>query len=142
MAQLGRPGLLSSQKAEAGEQWKRGKSLSDMGRALGKHAGSIHGIIAANGGIVPLPGRRSRPALTLAEREEISRRIAGGYPSDAWPLNLGGFLQRSVAKLSDMAGAVGIMPRWPMMRHGRTRVAPNPVGLPFIPSYSGPLLIN
>ena len=90
----------------------------------------------------PLPGRRSRPALTLAEREEISRRIAGGYPSDAWPLNLGGFLQRSVAKLSDMAGAVGIMPRWPMMRHGRTRVAPNPVGLPFIPSYSGPLLIN
>ena len=68
--------------------------------------------------------------------------LPGGYPSGAWPINLGGLHQRSVAKLSDMAGAVGIMPRWPMMRHGRTRVAPNPVGLPFIPSYSRPLLIN
>ncbi|MCA9497916.1 MAG: hypothetical protein KC588_01850 [Nitrospira sp.] len=46
LAQLGRPGLLSPQKAEAWEQWKRGQSLSDIGWALGKHAGSIHGIIA------------------------------------------------------------------------------------------------
>jgi hypothetical protein len=80
MAQLGRPGLLSSQKAEAWKQWKRGQSLSDIGRALGKHAGSIHGIIAAHGGITPLPRRRSCLALTLAEREEISRGIAVSFP--------------------------------------------------------------
>ncbi len=78
MAQLGRPGLMSSQKAVVWQQWKCGQSLSDIGRALGKHAGSIHGIIAAHGGITPLPRRRSCRALTLAEREEISRGIVAG----------------------------------------------------------------
>ena len=54
--------------------------LSDIGRALGKHAGSVHGVVSSNGGIVPSDRRRSRLALTLAEREEISRGIAAGCP--------------------------------------------------------------
>jgi IS30 family transposase len=55
-------------------------SLSDIGRALGKHAGSVHGVVFSIGGIVPSDRRRSRLALTLAEREEISRGIAAGRP--------------------------------------------------------------
>ena len=78
MAQMGRPGLSASQKAELWQRWKAGQSLSDIGRALGKHAGSVHGIVSSNGGIVPADRRRSRLALTLAEREEISRGIAVG----------------------------------------------------------------
>ena len=78
MAQLGCPGLMSSQKTVVWQQWKCGQSLSGIGRALGKHAGSIQGIIAAHGGITQLPRRRSCRALTLAEREEISRGIAAG----------------------------------------------------------------
>jgi len=73
---MGRPGLSASQKAELWQRWKAGQSLSDIGRALGKHAGSIHGVVSLNGGIVPAVRRRSRLALTLAEREEISRGIA------------------------------------------------------------------
>ena len=42
MAQMGRPGLTASQKAELWNRWKNGQSLSEIGRALGKHAGSIH----------------------------------------------------------------------------------------------------
>lgn len=76
MAQLGRPGLLAAQKAAVWQQWRSGCSLSDIGRALGKHAGSIHRVISSNGGIVPPPRQRSRLALTFAEREEISRGIA------------------------------------------------------------------
>lgn len=76
MAQLGRPGLSVSQKAEAWQQWKLGQSLSDIGRTLGKHAGSIHRIVSSHGGILPIPRRPSRLALTLTEREEISRGIA------------------------------------------------------------------
>ncbi len=76
MTQLGRPGLSTSQKVAVWEQWKIGQSLSDIGRALGKHAGSIHRVLSCNGGIIPVPRRRSRLALTLAEREEISRGIA------------------------------------------------------------------
>jgi IS30 family transposase len=76
MAQMGRPGLSASQKAELWQRWKSGQSLSDIGRALGKHAASVHGVISSNGGIVPAARRRSRLALTLAEREEISRGLA------------------------------------------------------------------
>ena len=61
-----------------GVDGRAGQSHSDIGRALGKHPASIHGVITANGGIVPMPRRRSRWALAWEEREEISRGIAAG----------------------------------------------------------------
>jgi IS30 family transposase len=76
MALMGRPGLSLAQKKELWERWKDGQSLSDIGRALGKHAGSIHGVVKANGGIVSPPRTRSTRVLALAEREEISRGLA------------------------------------------------------------------
>lgn len=76
IARMGRPGLSDAQKAELWHRWKDGQSLSDIGRALSKHAGSIHGVVSLNGGIVPAVRRRSHLALTLAEREEISRGLA------------------------------------------------------------------
>jgi len=76
MARMGRPGLSDAQKAELWRRWKDGQSLSDIGCALGKHAGSVYGVISLHGGIVPAARRRSRLALTLAEREKISRGVA------------------------------------------------------------------
>jgi hypothetical protein len=76
MAQMGRPGLSTAQKAELWQRWKHEQSLSEIGRAVGKHAGSIHGVVPSNGGFIPPLRRRSRWALTLAEREEISRGLA------------------------------------------------------------------
>ena len=78
MAQLGRPGLSPEQKRELWSRGKAGESLSEIGRALGRQAGSIHGVVAANGGYVPARRRRSARVLSLAEREEISRGLAGG----------------------------------------------------------------
>ncbi len=78
MAQLGRPGLSAAQKKELWRRWRVGESLSDIGRALGKHAGSIHGVVSARGGIYPPDRRRSAISLALSEREEISRGIAAG----------------------------------------------------------------
>lgn len=78
MAIMGRPGLSAAQKADLWQRWKDGQSLSEIGSALGKHAGSIHGVLSSNGGIVPASRHRSRLALTLAEREEISRGISSG----------------------------------------------------------------
>jgi IS30 family transposase len=71
-----RPGLSAAQKADLWQRWKQGQSLSEIGRALGKHAGSIHGVLSSNGGFIPPVRQRSRWALTLAEREEISRGMA------------------------------------------------------------------
>ncbi len=78
MAQMGRPGLTSAQKKELWRRWKEGQSLSEIGRALGRHAGSIHGVVKSNGGIVPAARTRSARTLSLVEREEISRELAGG----------------------------------------------------------------
>src|SRR6185369_13219083 len=73
MAQRGRPGLSAERKAELWDRWKNGQSLSEIGSALGKHAASIFGVVVRNGGIAPATRRRSRLALTMSEREEISR---------------------------------------------------------------------
>lgn len=78
MAQLGRPGLSTAQKRELWQLWKEGQSLSEIGRAFERHAGSIFGVVKAHGGIVPAERCRGPRALTLAEREEISRGIAAG----------------------------------------------------------------
>ena len=78
MAQRGRPGLTARQKKNLWTRWRRGQSLSEIGRALGKHAGSIYGVLAANGGITPSIKRRSEAVLSLREREEISRCLVRG----------------------------------------------------------------
>jgi IS30 family transposase len=78
MARMGRPGLTSAQKKDLWRRWKEGESLSEIGRALGKHAGSIHGVVKASGGIVPAARTRSPRTLSLTEREEISRGLAHG----------------------------------------------------------------
>lgn len=78
MARTGRHGFSAAQRAELWNRWKKGQSLSDIGRALGKHAGSIHGVVCATGGIAPAARQRSPRSLSLAEREEISRGLAAG----------------------------------------------------------------
>lgn len=78
MAQMGRPGLSSQQKSELWARWKSGQSLSEIGRGLGKHAGSIFGVLYSRGGIAPPRRRRSRRSLSLREREEISRGLSSG----------------------------------------------------------------
>ena len=40
MARMGRPGLSDQEKSELWRLWQAGQSLSDIGMALGKHAGS------------------------------------------------------------------------------------------------------
>jgi IS30 family transposase len=60
------------------ERWRQGESLTDIARALERSVGRVHTIVAADGGIARPARRRSRLALTLTEREEISRGLAEG----------------------------------------------------------------
>src|SRR3954466_2012058 len=78
MAQRGRRGLSPRQKKQLWRRWRRGQSLSEIGRARGKHAGSIYGVLAAAGGITPSPRTRSDIVLSTREREEISRCLVRG----------------------------------------------------------------
>ncbi len=70
-----RRGFSSAEKTELWDRWQRGESLRSIGRAFGKPSSSIYFQLAPYGGIRPAPRRRSRLALSLSEREEISRGI-------------------------------------------------------------------
>ncbi len=68
-----------SQKALMWEHWKKGESLHQIAQLFDRHHSSIRRILAETGGIPPVQRSRSRLALTLAEREEISRSVVAGH---------------------------------------------------------------
>ena len=51
MARTGRPGISAEQKQELWRRWKAGETLSEIGRALGKHAASVFAIVVAKAGL-------------------------------------------------------------------------------------------
>jgi IS30 family transposase len=73
-----RIGFTAAQSAELWERWKKGEGLKSIGRVFGKTSSSIFAHIRPSGGIKPAARRRSARALTLAEREEISRGLVAG----------------------------------------------------------------
>jgi hypothetical protein len=75
MARRFHRGFTAAEKTELWDRWKRGESLKAIGRAFGKPSSSIYFLVAPHGGIRPAQRRRSRLALTLAEREVISRGV-------------------------------------------------------------------
>ena len=58
------------------DRWQKGDSLHDIARLFDRGHSSISRILAETGGIRPPQRRRSTFALTLAEREVISRELA------------------------------------------------------------------
>ena len=78
MTRRKRSRLSAAQKTEIWKRWKAGQSLHEIGRAFDKPHTTIHQFLLPSGGIAPAARRRSRLALTLAEREDISRGIASG----------------------------------------------------------------
>ena len=86
MSQQRRSRFSPTQIRDVWRRWKAGQSLHDIGRAYGKPHPSIRCVLLPRGGIAPAARRRSRLALTLAEREDISRGIASGLSTrDSWP---------------------------------------------------------
>ena len=73
-------GLSAIEKRDVWNRWKAGQSLHEIGRAFDKPHSCIRSVLLPRGGIAPTARRRSRLALTLAEREDISRGIASDSP--------------------------------------------------------------
>ena len=63
------------QKSEIWDRWQRGESMSSIGRGFDRASSSIYPLLARTGGIRPPDRMRSRLALSLIEREEISRGL-------------------------------------------------------------------
>ena len=91
------------QSAELWERWKTGEGLKSIGRAFGRTSSCIFNHIRYSGGIRPPSRRRSPLALTLAEREEISRGLVAGRSLRSMAIALG----RSPSTLSREIGRNG-----------------------------------
>ena len=64
------------QKTVMWDRWQKGDSLHAIARLFDRYHTSIQGIFSAAGGVRPARRTRSSMALSISEREEISRGIA------------------------------------------------------------------
>lgn len=77
------------QKTLMWERWQKGESLQQIAQLFDRNHSSIQRILAEAGGIRPAQRSRSRLALTLAEREEISRAVVAGHSIRSIATSLG-----------------------------------------------------
>ncbi|WP_413783816.1 hypothetical protein [Robbsia andropogonis] len=75
MAQRGKPGLPPEGKAEVWRRWRAGELFLGVGKALGKPAGSIYGVIQLLGGYSSLGEWSS---------EQVSGWLKRRYTDDEW----------------------------------------------------------
>lgn len=76
-------------KALMWDRWQKGDSLQTIAQLFGRNHGSIAGILSRTGGIRPPKRIRSATALSVAEREEITRGLAFGDSMRAIAATLG-----------------------------------------------------
>ena len=65
----------NTQKSDIWDRWELGESMSSIGRLFERNSSSIYPLLSRTGGIRPPERTRPRLALTLAEREDISRGL-------------------------------------------------------------------
>lgn len=96
-----------SQKSLMWDRWRQGDSLQTIAQLFGRNHSSIQRILAETGGIRPAPRCRSRLALTLAEREEISRAMVAGQSVRSVAASLGrapSTVSREIKRNGGLAG--------------------------------------
>jgi IS30 family transposase len=67
-----------SDRVELWRRWKAGSSISDIARALRREPGTVHSFVSEAGGIARASRKRSGRALSLSEREDVSRGVSAG----------------------------------------------------------------
>jgi len=103
MQRVGRSRMSARDKAAIWDRWTRGESLSEIGRAVDRLPAAVFHVVRARGGIPPPPRWRSSRALTITEREEISRGLATGVSFR----QLGAQLGRATSTVSREVGRHG-----------------------------------
>jgi IS30 family transposase len=69
------PWFKPQEEAELWRRWKAGETVAAIARAMGRCEPTVLTAVKVHGGIAPRKRCRSALALTLAEREEISRGL-------------------------------------------------------------------
>jgi len=82
--------LSAAEQAEIWDRYEAGQYMRPIARAIGRSSNAVRDLIAKTGGVRPLvPTEWSDARLSLVEREEISRGIAGGESLRHIALRLG-----------------------------------------------------
>ena len=79
----------ASQRALIWERWQKGETLHQIARLFDRYHSSIRSVVAETGGIPRVERHRSKLALTLNEREEISRGVVAGRSMRSIAVSLG-----------------------------------------------------
>jgi IS30 family transposase len=79
MKQRSRIYYTETDKALMWDRWQKGESLQSIAQLFGRNHSSIAGVLSRTGGIRPAKRIRSGSALSLPEREEISRGVVVGH---------------------------------------------------------------
>ncbi len=66
----------AAQRSEIWDRWQAGEPMTSIGRRFDRESSSVFSVISPSGGIRPPARRRARKALSLTEREEISRGLS------------------------------------------------------------------
>jgi len=97
----------ANQRALIWERWGKGETLHQIAGLFDRYHSSIQGILAETGGIRPAERRRCRSALSLAEREEISRGVIARRSIRSIALSLGraaSTISREIARNGGLDG--------------------------------------
>jgi transposase, IS30 family len=88
----------AGERRELWRRWRRGESISGIGRALDRAPGTIFTTLRERGGIAPPERRRSRLALTVLERRRSHAALRQGSPAGRSRAGWTGVLRRSAAR--------------------------------------------
>ena len=66
----------AAQRSEIWDRWQAGEPMSSIGRRFDRESSSVFSVISPTGGIRPPVRQRPKQALSLSEREEISRGLS------------------------------------------------------------------
>ena len=79
----------ATQRTLIWDRWQKGETLHQIAGLFDRYHSSIQRIVAETGGIRPAERHRSKLALTLSEREEISRAVVACHSIRAIAGSLG-----------------------------------------------------
>ena len=115
--------FIEKQKLEIRDRLQRGESMRSIGRGFDRSSSSIYKLLVRTGGIRPLVLIRTQLALTLVEREEMSR----GFIAKVSLYSIGRDLKWSVSTISrevkPNGGSAGYRATASDQRHGTARYA-------------------
>ena len=113
----------AAQRSEIWDRWQAGEPMSSIGRRFDRESSSVFSVISPTGGIRPPDRQRAKQALSLSEREEISRWLSMRCSLRSIARHLGRSPSTISREVQRMAGRIAIGLRGPIRPGGIGRGA-------------------